>query len=196
MTSGSPVPAIVFLGEVQERTDNCGVVGYELLVEVGKAKEGVHILDFGWGRSGGNTIKFDRVHDKLTRFHDHSKVFDFRDIELALLELQVKVKFCHSLEDMTGSLCMGFWVGGGNKEVVYVDDEPSFSNHVSEGVIHESLEHGGGVTETKEHDGGFEGSLMGDKGHLPLVTILDMDIVVSLTNVELGKMMSVLQFVY
>ena len=43
-----------------------------------------------------------------------------------------------------------------NKEVIHVDDEPSLSNHVSEGVIHESLEHGWGVAETKEHNGRFE----------------------------------------
>ena len=91
---------------------------------------------------------------------------------------------------------MGFWIGGGNKEVVHINDKLTFSNHVLEGVIHESLEHGRGVAETKEYNHGFEESFMGDGGRFPLVTILDMDIVVSPTNVELSKVASVFQLVH
>ena len=64
-----------------------GVIGNELTVEIGKAKEGSYILDFSRGWPGSNAIKFDRVHGELTRFYDHSEVFDFRDIELAFLKL-------------------------------------------------------------------------------------------------------------
>ena len=39
LTSGGPIPAIVFLGEIQEGAGDSGVVGYEPTVEVGKAKE-------------------------------------------------------------------------------------------------------------------------------------------------------------
>ena len=41
-------------------------------------------------------------------------------------------------------------------EVIHVDDEPSFSDHVVEGVVHESLEDSGRVGESKEHNCGFE----------------------------------------
>ena len=58
----------------------------------------------------------------------------------------MKVKFSHPLENVAGSLCVGPRVRRGNKEVVHVDDESSLSNHVSERVICESLECGGGVT--------------------------------------------------
>ena len=57
------------------------------MVEVGKAKERSYILNFGWGWPSGNAVEFDRVHGELARFHDHSKVFDFRDVKLTLLEL-------------------------------------------------------------------------------------------------------------
>ena len=40
------------------------------------------------------------------------------------------------LEDTTSLFGVDFGVGGGDEEVVYVDDEPSFGDHVSEGVIH------------------------------------------------------------
>ena len=57
------------------------------MVEVGKAKEQSYILDFGWGGPGSDSIEFDWVHGELTRFHDHSKIFDFGDVELTFLEL-------------------------------------------------------------------------------------------------------------
>ena len=65
---------------------NSGVVGDELSVEVGKAKEGSHVFYFIRSWPSGYAIKFDWVHGELTGFHNHSKVFDFRDIELAFLE--------------------------------------------------------------------------------------------------------------
>ena len=83
-------------------------------------------------------------------------------------------------------------VGGVNKEVVHVDDEPSFSNHVAEQVIHEVLEGGGRVGESKEHDSGFEQPLMGDEGCLPLMAIFDSYIVVSPMNVEFDEDFSIL----
>ena len=75
----------------------------------------------------------------MTGFHDHSEVFNFWDVELAFFELQVKVELSHPLEDMVGSFSVGLWIRGDNKEVVHINDEPSFSNHVSEGVIYELL---------------------------------------------------------
>ena len=47
-------------------------------------------------------------------------------------------------------------IKGEYEEIIHVDDKPSFSNHISEEVIHEVLEYGGGVVETKEHDSGFK----------------------------------------
>ena len=64
---------------------------------------------------------------------------------MTFLKFQVKVEFSHTLEDMAGSFSMGLGVRGCNEEVIHVDDEPSFSDHVPEGVIHESLECDGGV---------------------------------------------------
>ena len=37
---------------------------------------------------------------------------------------------------------------------------------------------------------------MGDEGRLPLVTILDVDIIVPLVNIELGEVVSVFQLVH
>ena len=49
------------------------------------------------------------------------------------------------------------------------------------------LEGGGGISETKEHHGWFNESLMGDEGSFPLMPVLDSDIIVSLLNIEFGE---------
>ena len=51
---------------------------------------------------------------------------------------------------------MGDLIRGEYEEIIHVDDELSLSNQISEGVIHETLECGGGVVETKEHNSWFE----------------------------------------
>ena len=99
----------------------------------------------------------------------------------------MKVEFSHLLEDTTGLFFMGFWVRRGNEEVIHIDDKLSFSDHILEGVDHESLEHGGGVAEIKEHDSGFEESFVGDEGSFPLVAVLYLNIVIPPVNIELGK---------
>ena len=78
-------------------------------------------------------------------------------------------------------------VRGIDEEIIHIDDKPSFGNHVVEGVVHKSLESSGGVGESEEHNCGFEQSLVGNEGCLPLVTVLDLHVVVSPTNVELGE---------
>ena len=77
---------VVLFCEVQEEAGNSGAVRDESTIEIGKAKEGLYILDFSGGWPSSNAVEFDRVHSKLTRFHDYSEVFDFRDIKLTLFE--------------------------------------------------------------------------------------------------------------
>ena len=108
----------------------------------------------------------------------------------------MKVELSHTLENTVNPLHMGFWVKGGDKKVIHADDQPSFSDHVSEGVIHELLECGGGVAKTKEHDSWFEESFVGDEGRLPLVTVFDVDIVVPPSDVKLDEVASIFQLVH
>ena len=91
-----------------------------MTVEIGKAKERPYIFDLGWSWPGSDTVELDRVHGELTEFHDHSKIFDFGDVELALLKLQVEVEFSHSLKDTTSSFGVGLWVGGGDEKIIHV----------------------------------------------------------------------------
>ena len=132
----------------------------------------------------------------MTRFYNHSKVFDFRNIKLAFFELQVKVKLSHPLENTAGSFIMDLCIRGGNEKVIHIDDKPPLSYHILDRVIHESLESGWRVVETEEHDGRFEEPLVHDEACFPLVAILDVDVVVSSMNIEFGEVMSVFQLFY
>jgi hypothetical protein len=90
---------------------------------------------------------------------------------------------------------VGGVIWGEDKEVVHVNDKPSFGNHVLEGIIHESLEGGRRVVYSKEHDGGFEESFMSNEGAFPLVAFFDADIVISPLYVELGKDFDSFEFI-
>ena len=88
---------------------------------------------------------------------------------------------------MFGSLSVSGIIRREYKEVVHVDDKPSFHNHIFKQVIHETLEGGRGVDEIKGHDSRFTEALVGNKGSFSLVSILDMDIVISLSYIEFGE---------
>ena len=115
---------------------------------------------------------------------------------MTLFKLEIEVKLSHMLEDTVSSFGIGLWIWEGKEEVVYIDNKPSFGNHVSEGVVHESLEYGGGVVKAKEHDCQFEESFVCDEGCLPLMAIFNADIIVPPLNIEFGEMMSIFQLVY
>ena len=92
-----PVPGEVLFGEVKEGTSDVGVVRNEPSVEVGEAKERVDIVHFSWCGPICDAIELNGVHGQLAGFDDHSKVFHLVGGELAFLEFQVKVEFCHAL---------------------------------------------------------------------------------------------------
>ena len=196
MARRGPIPGKVLLGEVEEGASDVGVVGNEPTVEVGESKERANIFHLSWRRPICDAVELDGVHGQLARFHNHSKVFYLVGGELAFLEFQVKVKFCHALENAFRAFFVEGGVRGVDKKIVHVDDEPSFGNHIAEGVIHEALEGGGGVGKSEEHHGGFEEPLMGDEGGFPLVSVFDSYIVISPPNVEFGEDLSVSQFIY
>ena len=191
MAGRGPVPGEILFGEIEEQASDVGVVGDEAAVEVGEAKERADILHLGWGRPTGNPIEFYWVHGQLTRPDDHAEVFDLIGGEFTFFELQVKVELSHVLQNAFSAFLMEGGVGRIDEEIVHVDDEPSFGNHITEGVVHETLEGGGGVGEPEEHHGRFEQSLVSNKGCFPLVTVFDSYIVVSPPDVKLSEDLSI-----
>ena len=90
---------------------------------------------------------------------------------------------------------MGFFVRGEDKEVVHINDEPFLGDHVSEGVVHESLEGCRRVGKSEEHYRRFKEAFVRDEGGLPLVAILDANIVIPPANVKLSKQFGIFKFV-
>ena len=100
----------------------------------------MYILDFVWGRPACDAIEFHRIHGQLPGFNDHPKVFDLISGKFTFFKFQVEVQLGHVLQDTFSSFFMKSSVWGINEKVVHVDDEPSFSNHITERVVHEPLE--------------------------------------------------------
>ena len=72
-------------------------------------------------------------------------------------------------------------------QVVHIDLEPSFGDHVSEDVIHERLKGRRGIAEAKEHHSGFIESERGDERCLPLVFLSNTNVVIAPSDIKLGE---------
>ena len=99
------------------------------------------------------------------------------------------------LKDSFSSFLVIFVIVRVDEEVVHIDDKPSFSNHIPEGVGHESLESGGVIGHAKEHNCGLIESPVGNEGGFPLVSVLDSDIVISPLHIKLGEDLGIFEFV-
>ena len=107
----------------------------------------------------------------------------------------MEIQFRHVLEDTFGAFTMGLFIRGEDKEVVHIDDEPSFCDHVLEGVVHESLERCWGIGESEEHHSWFDEAFMCDEGGLPLVAVLDVKVVVPPVDIKLGEQFGIFELV-
>ena len=72
-------------------------------------------------------------------------------------------------------------------QVIHVDLEPVFGNHVSEDMIHECLKGWWGITEAKEHNSRFEKAKRSDECHFPLVFFPNVDVIIAPLNVKLSE---------
>ena len=72
-------------------------------------------------------------------------------------------------------------------QVIHVDLEPLFGNHVGEDVVHERLKGRRGIAEAKEHHGGFIESERGDECCFPLVFLPDTNVVIAPSDIKLGE---------
>ena len=80
-------------------------------------------------------------------------------------------------------------------QVVHVDLEPSLSDHVGEDMVHECLKGRRGITEAKEHYGGFIESERGDERCLPLVFLSNTNVVITPSDIKLGEQRGVFHII-
>ena len=72
-------------------------------------------------------------------------------------------------------------------QVVHIDLEPSFGDHISENVIHKRLKGRRGVAEPKEHHSGCKEAERSDERCFPLVFLPDANVVITPLNIKLGE---------
>ena len=80
-------------------------------------------------------------------------------------------------------------------QIVHINLEPSFSDHVGKDMIHEHLKGRRGITEAKEHDGGFEETERGDECCLPLIFLLNANVVIAPSNIKFSEQSRVLHVI-
>jgi hypothetical protein len=80
-------------------------------------------------------------------------------------------------------------------EIIDINLEPTFRDHVGENAVHKRLKGGGTVAKSEEHYGRFEKAKRHDKCALLLIFFLDSNIVVSPPHVKLGEQGGILHVV-
>ena len=82
-----------------------------------------------------------------------------------------------------------------DEEIIHIDNKPSFCNHIMERVVHELLKGGGRVGKAKEHYSCLKKSFVDNEGGFPLVSILDMNIVIFPANIKFDEDLYSLEFI-
>ena len=80
-------------------------------------------------------------------------------------------------------------------QVVHINLEPLFGDHVGENMIHEHLKSGRGVAEPKKHYGGFKEAKRGDECCFPLVFLSDANVVITPSNIKFSEQCRVLHII-
>ena len=101
-------------------------------------------------------------------------------------------------ESLKNSMNKGamFSKGSGKDEnIVHINDNMASVDKITKGTIHELLEGGWGVAETKKHDKGFKEATIGFEGGFPFISFLDSDIMVALVDIQLGEVDRIFEFI-
>ena len=85
---------------------------------------------------------------------------------------------------------------GGYQDIVHVYDQPSFGYLLSKDHVHHCLKGGRGISQSKEHDSGFEQPLICDKCCFIFITFFDAYVVVSPPDAYFGEHLCVLYMCY
>ena len=82
-----------------------------------------------------------------------------------------------------------------DEDVVEVDNEVTLVDEIGKNGIHKGLKGGGRVAKAEGHDEGFEDAKGALEGGLPLIAMLDANVVVASTDVELCEVARALELV-
>ncbi|KAG5328927.1 hypothetical protein C0989_010280, partial [Termitomyces sp. Mn162] len=126
---------------------------------------------------------------------DQAKVLDLSLFKLALLQLEVELVLAEVFQNEMSDPMMFLQCFGVDENVVEVHAYHTLYNEVPEDVVHHGLEGGWAVGETKEHNKWLKQSPVGPEGHLPLISLLNVHIVVTPPDVQFSEVLRALKVV-
>ncbi|KAG5733786.1 hypothetical protein E4T56_gene8207 [Termitomyces sp. T112] len=106
---------------------------------------------------------------------------------------EIELVMAEAFQDEAHDLAVLLQCFGVDENVVEVYAHYAFGNKVLEDVVHHCLEGGQAIGESKEHNKRFEQSPVGLEGSLPLVSLLDACIIVSLPDIQFGEVLHTLE---
>ena len=104
-------------------------------------------------------------------------------MEETLIGAGVEVMLLKALENFS-DMALVFFFGVRVDEYVILVYQYTNIEHVAKNVIHEVLEGGGSIAESKRHYTPFEGAIVSPESCLPFVALLDLDQMVGVPEVS------------
>src|SRR5258708_34716789 len=80
---------------------------------------------------------------------------------------------------------------GVDEDIIHIAYGLTIVDEVSEDIVHHHLECGGGVTQSKEHDGWLKQPSVSLECSLPLIPFLDLHVIESPSEVKYGEELSI-----
>ena len=136
----SPMEGNPFLGQIMEWSGECGEVRDELLVEVAKSDEGSDCFYRLGGLPLFHGLQFGGIHEYFSICDYQSQVLHFCLIKGTLGQFEVEIFLLHPVEYLFSPFLTCFQGFGKHKDIIDVNDQPSFRDHVCESGVHEGLE--------------------------------------------------------
>ncbi|KAG5327783.1 hypothetical protein C0989_011131 [Termitomyces sp. Mn162] len=110
---------------------------------------------------------------------DQAKVFNPGLFKLTLLQLEVELVLAEAFQDEASDQTVFLQHFGIDEDVIKIYTHYALCYKVPEDVVHHGLKGGRAVGESEEHNEWLKQSPVGPEGGLPLISLLDVHIVVT-----------------
>ena len=171
------------MSEMGEWNGDFGVFQNEMLIEIGKAQEGLDVFDLLGFRPILNDLDFVRGHSEATRREYTAQILDGRDMEKTLIGAGIEVMLLELSENFLDMALVFFLEVGVDEDVIQVHQYTNIEQ-VTKNIIHEVLESGRCIGESERHYMPFKGAVASLESCLPFVTLLDSDQMVGMLEVD------------
>ncbi|KAG5350705.1 hypothetical protein C0989_009606 [Termitomyces sp. Mn162] len=121
--------------------------------------------------------------------YDQAQVLNLDLFELALLWLEVELVLAEAFQDKASNLTVFLQCSGIDEDVIKVHTHYALCYEVSEDVVYHGLEGGRAIGESKEHNEQLKQSPVGPEGSLPLISLLNVHIIVTPPDIQLSEVL-------